>query len=39
MAALPAPVLIFIDRFLKLGLAACTVLFVLAGGAIAFEAW
>jgi hypothetical protein len=35
---LPGPVLIFIDRFLKLGLAICTVLFVAAGLAITVEA-
>jgi hypothetical protein len=35
---LPAPVLIFVDRFLKAGLAVCTVLFVSAGLAITVEA-
>ncbi|CAJ1947883.1 unnamed protein product [Cylindrotheca closterium] len=39
MQVLPAPVLIFIDRFLKVGVAICTVLFVLAGVGITFEAW
>jgi hypothetical protein len=35
---LPGPVLIFIDRFLKVGLSICTVLFVAAGLAITAEA-
>jgi len=35
---LPDPVLIFIDRFLKLGLTISTILFVLAGLAITVEA-
>ena len=35
---LPAPILIFIDRFLKAGLAICTTLFVSAGLAITLEA-
>lgn len=35
---LPDPILIFIDKFLKVGVAVCTVLFVLAGFAIAVEA-
>jgi hypothetical protein len=35
---LPEPVLIFIDRFLKIGLATCTVLFVAAGLGITVEA-
>mmetsp|Transcript_41161 Transcript_41161/g.99171 ORF Transcript_41161/g.99171 Transcript_41161/m.99171 type:complete len:253 (+) Transcript_41161:399-1157(+) len=39
MQVLPAPVLIGIDRFLKVGVAVCTVLFVLAGIGITFEAW
>jgi hypothetical protein len=39
MQALPAPVLIGIDYFLKAGTAICTVLFVLAGVGITFEAW
>jgi hypothetical protein len=36
--ALPGPVLIFIDRFLKAGVAICTVLFVAAGLGITVEA-
>jgi hypothetical protein len=36
--ALPEPVLLFIDRFLKAGVAVCTTLFVLAGLAITVEA-
>lgn len=39
MEVLPAPVLLGIDRFLKAGLAICTVLFVLAGFGITIEAW
>lgn len=39
MEVLPAPVLVGIDRFLKAGLAICTVLFVLAGFGITIEAW
>ena len=39
MASLPEPVLIGIDRFLKAGVAICTVLFVLAGIGITVEAW
>lgn len=39
MEVLPAPVLIGIDRFLKGGVAICTVLFVLAGAGITVEAW
>ena len=39
MQVLPAPVLIFIDRFLKAGVAICTVLFVLAGIGITIEAY
>lgn len=35
---LPDPVLIFIDRFLKVGVTLCTVLFVAAGLAITVEA-
>jgi hypothetical protein len=35
---LPGPVLIFIDRFLKAGVAICTVLFVAAGLGITVEA-
>ncbi|KAG7364077.1 hypothetical protein IV203_037279 [Nitzschia inconspicua] len=38
MKILPAPVLIFIDRFLKAGVAVCTVLFVAAGLGITVEA-
>ena len=39
MEVLPAPVLVAIDTFLKAGVAICTTLFVLAGGAITVEAW
>lgn len=39
MAILPGPVLIGIDYFLKAGTAICTLLFVLAGVGITFEAW
>jgi hypothetical protein len=39
IALIPGPVQIFIDRFLKLGVAICTVLFVSAGIAITAEAW
>lgn len=39
MAALPAPVLVGIDRFLKLGLGVTTVAFVMAGLGITAEAW
>eukprot|EP00525_Craspedostauros_australis_P010102 CAMPEP_0198122816 /NCGR_PEP_ID=MMETSP1442-20131203/35879_1 /TAXON_ID= /ORGANISM="Craspedostauros australis, Strain CCMP3328" /LENGTH=280 /DNA_ID=CAMNT_0043781903 /DNA_START=65 /DNA_END=907 /DNA_ORIENTATION=- len=39
MTTVPPQLLIFIDRFLKIGLAICTVLFVSAGGAITVEAW
>ena len=39
MSMLPAPVLIAIDRFLKLGTALCTVAFVSAGVLITVEAW
>lgn len=39
MEVLPGPVLLAIDRFLKVGLAVCTVLFVLAGVGITIEAW
>lgn len=35
---IPDPILIFIDKFLKVGVAVCTVLFVLAGIAITIEA-
>lgn len=36
--ALPEPVLVFIDRFLKAGVAICTTLFILAGLGITVEA-
>jgi len=39
MQILPAPLLIAIDRFLKVGVAICTVLFVLAGILITVEAY
>ncbi len=39
MRVLPEPILIAIDRFLKVGLAICTVLFVLAGVFITIEAY
>ncbi|GMI40917.1 hypothetical protein TrCOL_g5615 [Triparma columacea] len=39
MAMIPAPVQIFIDRFLKAGVAVSTVVFVLAGVAITLEAY
>lgn len=39
MEILPEPVLIGIDRFLKAGVAICTVLFVLSGIGITIEAW
>jgi hypothetical protein len=39
MAVLPAPLIIVIDRFLKIGLSICTVLFVASGVGIAAEAW
>lgn len=39
MAVLPAPLIIVIDRFLKLGLATCVILFVAAGAGITAEAW
>jgi hypothetical protein len=39
MQVVPAPILIGIDYFLKAGTAICTVLFVLAGVGITFEAW
>ena len=38
-ALIPAPVQVFIDRFLKLGVAVSTLVFVLAGVAITAEAW
>jgi hypothetical protein len=39
MAVLPGPVLVAIDTFLKAGVVICTILFVLAGIGITFEAW
>lgn len=39
MQILPAPLLIGIDRFLKVGVSICTVLFVLAGVLITVEAY
>jgi hypothetical protein len=36
---LPAPVLVGIDRFLKVGVVVCSVLFILAGLLITVEAW
>jgi hypothetical protein len=36
---LPAPVLVGIDRFLKIGVVVCSVLFILAGMLITVEAW
>lgn len=39
IALIPGPVQVFIDRFLKIGVAICTVLFVSAGFAITAEAW
>lgn len=39
MSALPAPLLIGIDRFLKAGVAVCTVLFIASGMGITAEAW
>uniref|UniRef100_A0A7S1VP37 Transmembrane protein n=2 Tax=Grammatophora oceanica TaxID=210454 RepID=A0A7S1VP37_9STRA len=39
MEALPAPLLVAIDRFLKAGVAVSTVLFVAAGLGITLEAW
>ncbi|GMH71993.1 hypothetical protein TrRE_jg7571 [Triparma retinervis] len=39
MAMIPAPVQIFIDRFLKAGVAVSTLVFVLAGVAITLEAY
>merc|ERR1712127_365167 len=36
---IPDPILIFIDKFLKVGVAICTILFVAAGLAITVEAW
>ena len=39
IALIPGPVQIFIDRFLKIGVAICTLLFVSAGIGITAEAW
>jgi hypothetical protein len=39
MTALPAPVLVAIDRFLKGGVVVCGTLFILAGLFITVEAW
>lgn len=39
IAFIPGPVQIFIDRFLKIGVAICTVLFIAAGIGITAEAW
>ena len=39
IALIPGPVQVFIDRFLKVGVAICTLLFVSAGIAITAEAW
>ena len=39
MSVLPTPLILFIDRFLKLGLAVCVLLFVAAGVGITAEAW
>jgi len=39
MQILPAPLLIAIDRFLKVGVTICTILFVLAGAFITVEAY
>lgn len=39
MAVLPTPLLVFIDRFLKLGAAISTITFVIAGAGITLEAW
>jgi hypothetical protein len=38
LSIVPAPILVFIDQFLKIGAAICTFLFLLAGVAITFEA-
>jgi len=38
LSIIPDPILIFIDKFLKVGVTVCTVLFVLAGFAISVEA-
>ncbi|GKY92240.1 hypothetical protein MPSEU_000195200 [Mayamaea pseudoterrestris] len=39
MTALPAPVLVGIDRFLKAGVVVCGTLFIIAGLFITVEAW
>lgn len=39
IAMIPGGVQIAIDRFLKTGLAICTILFIAAGGGITVEAW
>lgn len=39
LTVLPAPLIIGIDRFLKIGLAVCVVLFVAGGIGITAEAW
>ena len=39
LAIIPAPLLVALDRFLKIGLGICTVLFVSAGLGITAEAW
>jgi len=39
MAMIPAPIVIAIDRFLKIGLTVCGVLFIGAGLGITLEAW
>lgn len=39
IAMIPGPVQIFIDRFLKLGVGICTLLFISAGIGITAEAW
>ena len=39
IAALPEPLVIFIDRFLKIGVTISTLLFVAAGIGITLEAW
>jgi hypothetical protein len=39
MAVLPGPLILAIDRFLKVGLAICVILFLAAGVGITVEAW
>jgi hypothetical protein len=39
LSVLPAPLILGIDRFLKIGLAVCVVLFVAGGVGITAEAW